>query len=306
PPPPVAGEDGITDYCAALSRLLPPRSLAGWKIVLDTANGATSLTSAVVLRGLGAEVIPLGDRPDGANINAGVGSEHPEAMAAAVRATTGGARLGVAHDGDGDRCVLCDETGAVLDGDELLTILATHALARGQLAQNTLVLTIQSNLGVDQAVQAAGGRTLRTPVGDRYVLEQMRRTGATLGGESSGHIICTDISPTGDGLVAALGILGVMRETGRPLSALRQVLRKFPQATRNLRIRERRPLEALPGLAAAIGTIEKRLAGRGRVLVRFSGTEARLRLLVEAPDEAETLRGLDELEAAARQELAVR
>ncbi|AHF93532.1 phosphoglucosamine mutase [Opitutaceae bacterium TAV5] len=299
----VAGEDGIMDYCAALSRLLPARSLAGWKIVLDTANGATCLTSAAVLRGLGAEVVPLGDRPDGANINAGVGSEHPEAMAAAVRAT--GARLGVAHDGDGDRCVLCDETGAVLDGDELLTILATHALARGRLAQNTLVITVQSNLGVDRAVQAAGGRILRTPVGDRYVLEQMRRTGANLGGESSGHIVCSDVSPTGDGLVAALSILGVMRETGRPLSGLRRILQKFPQGTRNLRVRERRPLEELPGLAAAIGSIEKRLAGRGRVLVRFSGTEARLRLLVEAPDEAETLRGLEELEAAARQELAV-
>jgi phosphoglucosamine mutase len=158
-------------YIAAAQGMLPTGALRGWKIVLDTANGATCGTSPPVLLALGAEVIGIGDAPDGQNINAGVGSEHPQPLAARVRET--GARLGVAHDGDGDRCILCDEHGVVLDGDEILTILATHALAHGKLVNNTLVVTVQSNLGVDEALAALGGRVVRTAVGDRYVIERM-------------------------------------------------------------------------------------------------------------------------------------
>jgi phosphoglucosamine mutase len=297
------GPDAIDDYISAVSGLLPSGALAGWRIVLDTANGATCATSPVVLHALGAEVIGLGDSPDGHNINAGVGSEHPEPLATRTRAS--GARLGIAHDGDGDRCVLCDETGSVLDGDEILTLLAVHALAGGTLAHKTLVVTVQSNLGVDAAVAAAGGRVVRTAIGDRYVGECMLTEGATLGGESSGHIICAEVSRNGDGLVAALKVMAVMRATGRPLSELRRALRKFPQRSSALAVEVKKPLESLPALTRAIAALEKELGAAGRVLVRYSGTEPKLRLLVEGPTDAVADEGLARLAAAARSELEV-
>lgn len=292
----LAAERAVDDYIAAAAQLLPAGALRGWRIVIDTANGATCATTPAVFRALGAEIVGLGDAPDGANINAGVGSEHPAQLAARVVAA--GARLGLAHDGDGDRCVLCDESGNVLDGDEILTILATRALSRGELSKQTLVITRQSNLGVDAALTAAGGRVLRTDIGDRYVIERMRAEGATLGGESSGHIICSDVSPTGDGLVAALKVVEVMLATGQPLSALRGVLKKFPQLTAALKVREKRPLESLVHLPTVIQAIEAELGARGRVLVRYSGTEAKLRLLVEGPDAATVEAGLARLKSA--------
>jgi len=295
--------DELGGYIAATSRLLPPASLRSWRIALDTANGATCITSPVVLRALGAEIIDLGNVPDGRNINDGVGSEHPEQLAACVRAS--GARLGIAHDGDGDRCVLCDERGDVLDGDEILTILALHALRQGRLAARTLVITVHSSLGVDAALAAAGGRVCRTPVGDRYVIERMRAEGATLGGESSGHIICSEIAPTGDGLVAALKVIEVMLATGRPLSELRRGLTKFPQLTRALKVRKEKPLETLPALSGAIAALERELGTQGRVLVRYSGTETKLRLLVEGPTAAVVQAGIARLETAARADLEI-
>ena len=301
PVPHVSG--AIDDYVAAAEALLPPHSLKGWKIVLDTANGATCDTSGRVLRALGAEVIGIGDAPSGDNINAGVGSEHPGELAAKVLAV--GAQLGIAHDGDGDRCVLCDEKGGVLDGDELLTLLATHALSQGRLVNNTLVITIQSNLGVDAAITAAGGRVLRTNVGDRYVIERMIADGATLGGESSGHIICSEISSTGDGLVAALKVVEVMVAMGKPLGELRGVLRKFPQLSVALKVREKRPLQDLSTLPGTIRALEKELGAEGRVLVRYSGTEAKLRLLIEGPSDAVIRAGFARLEAATRADLEV-
>jgi phosphoglucosamine mutase len=298
---PVPAIDTLTPYLAMVQSILPPGALRDWRIVLDTANGATCATSPVVLRALGATLLQLGDSPDGRNINDGVGTEHPESLAAQVRAT--GARLGVAHDGDGDRCVLADENGGVLDGDEILTILATHALAHGRLKEKTLVVTVQSNLGVDAAVRAAGGRVVRTPVGDRYVSEYMRAAGASLGGESSGHVLCTEVVPTGDGLVAALKVIEVMLTTGRPLSELRRVLKKFPQATANLRVQEKRPLESMPVLGAAILALEAELGDQGRVLVRWSGTEPKLRFLVENTEEISARNGLERLLEAAKNEL---
>jgi phosphoglucosamine mutase len=290
-------------YVGACKRLLTAESLKGWRIILDTANGATCATSPAVLRGLGAEVIGLGDAPDGTNINAGVGSEHPEQLARAV--VEKGARIGVAHDGDGDRCVLCDERGEVLDGDEILTILATHALGRGALAQRELVITVQSNLGVDAAITAAGGRVARTSVGDRYVIERMRADGAMLGGESSGHIVCREISPTGDGLVAALKVIEVMLATGRPLSELRRVLKKFPQMTSAVKVKEKKPIETLPKVMEAIRGLENELGERGRVLVRYSGTEPKLRLLVEGPTEDVVREGIERIERAVKAEMGL-
>jgi phosphoglucosamine mutase len=293
--------DAVNEYIDAVSKLLRPACLEGWRIVLDTANGATCATSPAVLRALGAVVTGLGDAPDGRNINAGVGSEHPERLAAAVRET--GARLGVAHDGDGDRCVLCDETGEILDGDEILTVLAVHALRSGTLAKDLLVVTEQSNLGVDAAVQAAGGRVLRTPVGDRYVSERLRAEGGRLGGESSGHIICAEVSPTGDGLVAALKVIEVMLTTGRPLSELRRGLRKFPQRSATLPVKEKPPLDSLAAVQAALRAVQAELGAGGRVLVRYSGTEPKLRLLVEGADGPQVQACLDRLVAAVRADL---
>lgn len=295
--------DPLARYLVLTTALLPTRSLSGWPIVLDTANGAGCTSSRTVLTALGASLTLIGNSPDGLNINAGVGSQHPEAMCAAVKST--GARLGVAHDGDADRCVLCDEHGDVLDGDEILAILALDALKQGTLAAKTLVITVQSNLGVDAAVAAAGGQVCRTPVGDRYVIERMLTEKATLGGESSGHVICSDISPTGDGLVAALKVIKVMLSTGQPLSKLRMALVKFPQLSAALTVKEKKPLESLRALPAAIRTVESELGANGRVLVRYSGTEPKLRLLVEGPTLAVVQGGLDKLVDAARTDLEV-
>ncbi len=309
---PGAGLDGMpatwpanaaADYIEACAGLLPPRALAGWRVVLDTAHGATCATTPKVLRALGAELVGIGDAPDGRNINAGVGSEHPAQLAARVQAE--GARLGIAHDGDGDRCVLCDEQGGVLDGDEILTILATHALAGGRLANNLVVATQQSNLGLDAVVAASGGHVLRTQIGDRYVVERMLAQGAQLGGESSGHIICADVSSTGDGLIAALKVIMVMRETDLPLSVLRRRLVKFPQLTAALKVKEKTPLALLPGLGAVICALETEMGDQGRVLVRYSGTEPKLRLLVEGPTDAVVRGAMARLDAAVRAELDV-
>lgn len=295
--------DAVSDYVAALTGRMPAGALSGWSIVADAANGATAVATPTALRNLGADVQLIGGEPDGLNINAGVGSEHPEKLARAVVAT--GARIGIAHDGDGDRCVLCDETGFVLDGDEILTILALDALRRRTLTASTLVVTVQSNLGVDAAIRAAGGKVERTDVGDRHVLSRLRAIGARLGGESSGHIIDLEASPTGDGLAAALGVLAIMHTTGKPLSALRGQLKKFPQGTRNLRLRARRPMEECLELRAEIARLEGELAGSGRVMARFSGTEAKLRLLAEAGDADVVARAIDRLAAAACRDLDV-
>lgn len=290
----------VHEYRAWAATLLPTDALKGWRLVVDCAHGATCATTPAVLRQLGAEVIALGVSPDGRNINAGVGSEHPGTLLATVRST--GARVGLAHDGDGDRLVLCDETGTLLDGDDLLTLLALDALDRGALPGRTLVVTEQSNLGVDAALARRGGRVLRTPTGDRQVIARMRAEGATLGGETSGHIVCGELSPTGDGLVAALRMLDLLLRTGEPLSRLRRQWERFPQRTRALRVRSRPPLASLPTLSAGMTALGGDLAGRGRVLVRYSGTEPLLRLLVEAPSEAEAAAGLARLEVAVRAE----
>ena len=246
-------------------------------------------------------MVRIGAEPDGTNINAGVGSEHPGPLAAKV--VECGAALGIAHDGDGDRCVMCDENGTILDGDEILTLLARRGLQEGTLAHQILVITQQSNLGVDAALQAMGGKVLRTPIGDRYVAEKMREVGASLGGESSGHIICDDIGPTGDGLGAALKVLQAVLATGQPLSELRQALEKYPQKSGAVRVSRKPPIAACPSLSAAMTDLVSELADQGRVLVRYSGTEPKLRLLVEGPSDAVVAAGYERLRLAAERDL---
>lgn len=295
--------DALNAYLELTSRLLPRDSLRGWKIVLDVAHGAAVASSPRVLTALGADLVLIGNAPDGTNINDGVGSQHPEKMCAAVKAH--GARLGIAHDGDADRCILADERGEVLDGDEILTLLALDALKHGRLPNNTLVVTMQSNLGVDAAVQAAGGRVCRTDIGDRYVIERMITEGAALGGESSGHVICSEVSPTGDGLVAALKVIAVMQATGEPLSQLRQALRKFPLTSIALQVREKKPLDSLPTLSVVMRVLQEELGSSGRLLVRYSGTESKLRLLVEGPTTEIVESAMTRLVVAANRDLEI-
>lgn len=271
-----------------LSTLPPDFALEGWSIALDCANGAACHTSPEALRALGAEVHVFHANPNGVNINEECGSTHPEVIAELVKRT--GAKVGISHDGDADRVLFCDETGSPLDGDELLCIAAMAALEAGTLKENTLVVTVMTNYGMEEALAPLGGKTIRTSVGDRYVLEAMLREGYNLGGEQSGHLIFGDFLQTGDGLLSALQILRVLAQSGQPLSQLRTSLRKFPQAQFALRVRHKPPLETLPRLQQAIREVEAALNGRGRVLIRYSGTEPKLRLLVEGPD-AEALDG---------------
>lgn len=275
---------GLSFYEEKMARVLPPGALSGWKIVLDTANGAAFRTAPAILAGLGARFFQMGDSPDGRNINEGLGSQHPEAMGERVRAA--GADLGIALDGDGDRLVLADENGSVLSGDELLTVLALSAMEEGRLAHNTLVVTEQSNLGVDEAVGNAGGRVERTGIGDRHVIARMRSGGFNLGGESSGHILFPELSPAGDGMLAVLKTIEVMLRTGRPLSELRRALRHYPQVTSTLRVGEKPEIGTLVHLTATMREARAVLGNEGRVFVRYSGTEPKLRLLVEGREEA--------------------
>ncbi len=270
----------IEKYRQFAGSLLPPDCLRGWKIVVDTAHGATVHSTPDVLRNYGAEIVPIGHTPDGEKINVGVGSEYPEVSARRVRLE--GADLGISHDGDGDRVVLCDETGSVLDGDEVLAILAFDALRKNKLPRKTLVTTVVSNLGLDKALAKEGGCVERVAVGDRNVMAAMLHGGFALGGESSGHFVLGDLAPTGDGLVAVLRVLQILLERKQPLSQLRRAVELYPQAQCNLVVEEKVPLQEIPELADEVAQIEASLAGEGRVLIRYSGTEPKIRLLVEA------------------------
>jgi phosphoglucosamine mutase len=258
--------------------------LTGMTLVVDAGNGAAFVTTPEVLEKLGATVHTLNAAPDGRNINANCGSTHPEEMTAVV--TEKKADLGLAHDGDADRLIVCDETGSLLDGDEMLAVIGLDLLRQGKLAKQTIVATVMSNLGLDECFAAAGGKVLRAGVGDRYVLEQMLAHNLNVGGEQSGHVILLDHNTTGDGLVTALELLRIMRRTGQPLSELRRGLRKYPQQLVNVKVRERIPLEQIPEIADEVRAVEKELGSQGRVLLRYSGTEPKIRLLVETKEEA--------------------
>lgn len=255
-------------------------TLEGVKIVLDCAHGAAYKASPCVLRELGAEVVVYGHQPDGKNINENCGSMHPETMCQKV--VEHGAALGIAHDGDADRVLLCDETGTLIDGDDIMAIAALEMLAEKTLARKTLVTTVMSNAGLEAAVKQAGGKLLRTPVGDKNVIEAMLGGGFNFGGEQSGHLIFRDHSTTGDGLVAALQVLRIVKSQGKPLSRLSRCWTRFPQQVTNVRVREKIPFDQLDGLNLLVAEADKALSAQGgRLLLRYSGTEPKARLLVE-------------------------
>jgi phosphoglucosamine mutase len=273
-------DDALGRYVEYAKASFPRKlSLEKMRIAVDVANGAGYKSTPCILRELGADITVAHNQPNGTNINAGCGSTHPEEIQRLVRAS--GASIGISNDGDADRVLLCDEKGEVVDGDEILAIASVDLLGSGQLAQNTLVATVMSNFGLDEALAPHGGKVVRTQVGDRYVLEEMMRQNLNLGGEQSGHMIFRDFTTTGDGIISALQILRIMQETGKPLSELKKCLTKYPQAQRNLRVKEKPPLETLPQVTKLVSAAEKELGGNGRVLLRYSGTEPKIRLLIE-------------------------
>jgi len=241
----------------------------------------------------------LGARPDGLNINRRAGALHPEALQKKV--TAAGAHVGFAFDGDGDRLIAVDEHGVVRDGDYALAILGQRLAATGRLKAGAVVTTVMANLGLDRALRTAGVRIVKTQVGDRYVLEEMLRLGANLGGEQSGHLLCLDHSTTGDGIVSALHLLAVMRETGQSLAELASCMSKFPQVLVNVPVREKRSLDAIPGLGERVAALEAEMNGAGRIVLRYSGTEAVARVMVEGEDLPRVERMAAELAAMIRQ-----
>jgi len=290
-------DDALGRYVVFLKKTFPiDFTLDGLRVVLDCANGAAYRVGPTVLQELGAEVFPLGVTPNGRNINEGCGSLHPEHTVARLREVR--ADLGIALDGDADRCVLVTENGDVVDGDALLALFAGDLVDRGALRGGSVVATVMSNLGLEKALEAMGVGLVRTQVGDRYVVEAMRGGGYNIGGESSGHVVFLDHNTTGDGLITALQALAIMRRTERPLSELVAGFERFPQVLVNVPVAERRPFDEVPQIAEGVRKVEAELDGRGRVLLRYSGTERKARVMVEAEDEQrvrEIARDLSEL-----------
>ena len=301
--PEVETSDLSGPYLAHLRDVLAEAGrLGGARLVVDCANGATTTVAPAVFRSLGFEVDWLGTSPDGRNINLDCGSTHPGTMAARVVET--GAVAGIAFDGDGDRAILADEGGRLVDGDAMLLISARQLKAEGRLRGDTVVATVMSNIGLELALAESGIALTRTQVGDKYVMEEMASGGFSLGGEQSGHVIFADYLFTGDGLATALNVLRVMAVTGRSLSSLAGELTTYPQVLVNVRVRERKDLSAVPAVAAALRRVEAALAGHGRLLVRYSGTEPLLRIMLEGRDRAEIDQLAGELADLVRSELA--
>lgn len=283
---PVDRTDVIDAYIAHARRALPdPRRLGRLRIAIDAANGATTTVAPQLFTELGFDVELIGAAPDGRNINLDCGSTHPQTLARVV--TGRGCRLGVAFDGDGDRAILIDASGRVVDGDAVLLMCGRHMKRMGQLQGNAVVATVMSNIGLEVALQESGIEMVRCPVGDKYVMEEMIRRGLSLGGEQSGHIIFSEHLFTGDGIVTALSVLRVMADTGRELSDLASELVTYPQVLLNVRVREKRDLQTVPPITEAMSRVEKRLSGNGRLLVRYSGTEPLLRVMIEGRDQRE-------------------
>jgi len=276
-------DDALGRYVEYAKASFPRKmSLAEMDIVVDAANGAAYKSTPCILRELGAKVTVAHNEPNGININAQCGSTHPQEIQRLVKEAS--ATVGITHDGDADRVLLCDEKGALVDGDEILAIAAVDLLKSKQLRSETLVATVMSNFGLDETIQANGGKVVRTKVGDRYVIEEMMKQKLNLGGEQSGHIIFGDFATTGDGIISALQILRIMHVTGKPLSELKTCLKKYPQTQRNVKVRAKPPIEELREVVRLRDEVEQKLAGKGRVLLRYSGTEPKIRLLIEGRD----------------------
>ena len=296
-------EDSRGRYIVFAKNTFPRElTLDGIRVVVDAAHGAAYKVAPLVFSELGAQVTAIGVKPNGTNINAGVGALHPDHVRAEV--VKRGAHMGIALDGDADRLILVDETGQIIDGDVVMAMCAEKMRLAGELRNNIVVATVMSNLGLERALNAKGIELVRTAVGDRYVVEAMRQRGANLGGEQSGHIVFLDHASTGDGIVGALQVLALLVRTGKPVSELaRSAMVRLPQLLENITLRERRPLEAMPLLGREADRVRKRLGSEGRVLIRWSGTEPKLRIMVEGPDD-ELLKDLvGRLAEAARKDI---
>jgi phosphoglucosamine mutase len=279
-------EDAGGRYIVYLKNTFPrDYVLDDFHIVLDCAHGATYKVAPHVFTELGARVTAIGVDPDGKNINHECGALHPEVMAAKVKQL--GADIGLALDGDGDRLIVCDEHGTIVDGDHIMAICAADLMHRRKLKKKTLVATVMSNMGLEQAIKSMGGQLVRTQVGDRYVVEAMRAKGYNFGGEQSGHLVFLDHNTTGDGTLAALQLLAIMIKKNKPLSELATIMATFPQVLQNVRMATRIPPEHIPGFPEALDKAERKLEGRGRILVRASGTEPVIRVMTEGEDEQE-------------------
>jgi phosphoglucosamine mutase len=296
-------DDARGRYIASLKATFPRElTLEGLKLVVDCAHGAAYRVAPDVLSELGATVVALGVEPDGKNINHKCGALHPESLQQAVLKHR--AHLGLALDGDADRLIVVDEKGQLVDGDAIMAICTGELVARKELKKKTLVATVMSNVGLERAVARWGVKVARTPVGDRNVVELMRKDGLVFGGEQSGHLVFLDHATTGDGTLAALQVLAVMCRAARPMSELTRIFEPVPQVLLNLTVRERRAIAGLPLVQKAIARVEKQLGKEGRVLVRFSGTEPKVRVLVEGEDAKQIKGYADEIGQALREALA--
>jgi len=296
-------DDAVGRYIVFLKHTFPnDLTLDGLRIVLDCANGAAYRVAPTVLEELGAEVIPIGVEPNGENINAACGSLHPELMSRLV--IDKGADIGMALDGDGDRIVFVDRQGKEVDGDHILAICGLQLLSEGRLKKQTLVTTVMSNMGLEKAIQKAGGKVIRTKVGDRYVVEEMVRGDYNLGGEQSGHTIFLDHNTTCDGILTALQVLAIMKRQERSLDDLAKVMEPFPQVLYNVEVKAKRELSEIPEINQKVKAIEKALGHSGRILIRYSGTEPILRIMVEGEDEARLHKFAQEIVEEVRKHLS--
>jgi phosphoglucosamine mutase len=301
--PPEVNEADRAEYVRFLLAAVPDLSLDGKRIVVDCANGAASSVAPQLFSGLGGEVIITHASPDGRNINESCGALHPSVVAAEVSRL--GADLGITFDGDADRALFADEHGSVVNGDAVLLLAARDLQERGLLTNSTVVATTMSNMGLEAALKRSRIHMLRAAVGDKYVLEQMIATGAALGGEQSGHIIFTGRSTTGDGLLTALLLLEILHRSGKSLADLTADLKVFPQVIVNVKVREKKPLNTIPTVVIAISNAEEALADSGRVVIRYSGTEALARVMIEAESESLMRHHADAIANAIRTELGI-